>query len=56
MPREKETAGQYSINSSLLIMMQKPDASLVRSYTGWKKMGRYVKWEKKESGSSHRRL
>ncbi len=34
---------QYSINNSLLIMMQKPDASLVQSYTGWKKMGRYVK-------------
>ena len=34
---------QYSINNSLLIMMQKPDASLVQSYTGWKKMGRFVK-------------
>lgn len=34
---------QYSLNNSLLIMMQKPDASLVQSYTGWKKMGRFVK-------------
>lgn len=34
---------QYSINNSLLILMQKPDASLVQSYTGWKKMGRFVK-------------
>ena len=33
----------YSVNNSILIMMQKPDATLVQSYTGWKKMGRFVK-------------
>ena len=33
----------YSVNNSLLIMMQRPDASLVQSYTGWKQMGRFVK-------------
>ena len=33
----------YSVNNSILIMMQKPDAKLVQSYTGWKKMGRFVK-------------
>ena len=33
----------YSMNNSLLILMQKPDASLVQSYNGWKEMGRYVK-------------
>lgn len=34
---------RYSVNNSLLIMMQKPDAQLCQSYTGWKEMGRYVK-------------
>lgn len=34
---------KYSVNNSLLIMMQKPQASLCQSFTGWKKMGRYVK-------------
>ncbi|SCY11096.1 ArdC family protein [Butyrivibrio sp. INlla14] len=34
---------RYSINNNILIMLQKPDASLVQSYTGWKKMGRFVK-------------
>lgn len=34
---------QYSLNNNLLIMLQKPDASLVQSFTGWKKMGRFVK-------------
>ena len=33
----------YSINNNILIMMQKPDATLCQSYTGWKQMGRYVK-------------
>lgn len=33
----------YSVNNNILIMMQKPDATLVQSYTGWKKMGRFVK-------------
>lgn len=34
---------RYSYNNSLLIMLQKPDATLCQSYTGWKKMGRFVK-------------
>ena len=34
---------QYSYNNNLLIMLQKPDATLCQSYTGWKKMGRFVK-------------
>lgn len=33
----------YSLNNTLLIMMQKPDAQLCQSFTGWKEMGRYVK-------------
>ncbi|MBE6005362.1 MAG: hypothetical protein E7232_15030 [Lachnospiraceae bacterium] len=33
----------YSINNNILIMMQKPDATLCQSYTGWKQMGRFVK-------------
>lgn len=37
----------YSYNNSILIMLQKPDATLVQSYTGWKKMGRYVKKNEK---------
>lgn len=41
---------QYSVNNSLLIMMQKPDAQLCQSFTGWKQMGRYVK--KGEKGIS----
>ncbi len=41
---------RYSVNNSILIMMQKPDASLVQSYTGWKDMGRHVK--KGEKGLS----
>lgn len=32
----------YSYNNNLLISMQKPDATLVNSYTGWKKSKRYV--------------
>lgn len=34
---------QYSLNNNLLILMQKPDATLCQSYTGWQKMGRFVK-------------
>lgn len=34
---------RYSVNNSLLIMMQKPDAQLCQSFTGWKQIGRYVK-------------
>ncbi|WP_022770889.1 ArdC-like ssDNA-binding domain-containing protein [Butyrivibrio sp. NC2007] len=33
----------YSVNNCILITMQKPDATLCQSYTGWKNMGRYVK-------------
>lgn len=33
----------YSLNNNLLIMLQRPDASLCQSYTGWKKMGRSVR-------------
>ena len=33
---------KYSLNNSLLIFMQKPDATLVASYTSWKKLNRYV--------------
>ena len=33
----------YSLNNNILIMMQKPDATLCQSYTGWKQMGRFVK-------------
>lgn len=41
---------RYSVNNSILIMMQRPDASLCQSFTGWKEMGRYVK--KGEKGIS----
>lgn len=34
---------RYSVNNSILIMMQRPDVSLCQSFTGWKEMGRYVK-------------
>ena len=34
---------RYSYNNNLLIMLQKPDATLCQSYTGWKEMGRFVK-------------
>lgn len=33
---------EYSVNNTLLIMMQKPDASLVAGYNAWKQMGRQV--------------
>ena len=33
----------YSINNQLLIMMQNPEASICQSFTGWKKMKRFVK-------------
>lgn len=41
---------RYSVNNSLLIMIQKPDAQMCQSFTGWKQMGRYVK--KGEKGIS----
>ena len=34
---------RYSVNNQLLIMMQKPDATMCQSYTGWKDMNRNVK-------------
>lgn len=33
----------YSLNNTILIMLQRPDASLVNSYTGWQKLGRNVR-------------
>lgn len=34
---------RYSVNNSILIMMQRPDAQMCQSFTGWKEMGRFVK-------------
>lgn len=34
---------RYSVNNNLLIMMQKPEAQLCQSFSGWKQMGRNVK-------------
>lgn len=34
---------RYSVNNNILIMMQKPDAQICQSFTGWKEMGRFVK-------------
>ncbi len=34
---------RYSVNNQLLIMMQKPDATLCQSFTEWKDMNRFVK-------------
>jgi len=34
---------RYSVNNQLLIMMQKPDATMCQSFTGWKDMNRAVK-------------
>ncbi len=33
----------YSINNQILIMLQKPDATMVQSFTAWKNVGRNVK-------------
>ena len=33
----------YSMNNTILIMLQKPDASYVAGYKTWESMGRYVK-------------
>ena len=41
---------RYSVNNTMLIMMQRPDAQLCQSFTEWKQMGRYVK--KGEKGIS----
>lgn len=34
---------RYSVNNNILIMMQKPDASLCQGYNAWKRMGRNVR-------------
>lgn len=34
---------RYSINNNILIMLQRPDATLGQSFTGWKEMNRFVK-------------
>lgn len=34
---------KYSFGNTLLILLQKPDASLVAGYKAWEKMGRHVK-------------
>ena len=34
---------RYSVNNNILIMLQKPDAQMCQSFTGWKEMGRFVK-------------
>lgn len=34
---------RYSVNNNILIMMQKPDAQICQSFTGWKDMNRFVK-------------
>ena len=34
---------RYSVNNQILIMLQKPDATMCQSYTGWKEMNRFVK-------------
>lgn len=34
---------RYSINNNILIMLQRPDATLRQSFTGWKEMNRFVK-------------
>ena len=34
---------RHSVNNNILIMMQKPDAQMCQSFTGWKEMGRFVK-------------
>lgn len=34
---------RYSINNNILIMLQRPNATLCQSFTGWKEMNRFVK-------------
>lgn len=34
---------KYSVNNNILIMLQRPEAQMCQSFTGWKAMGRYVK-------------
>lgn len=45
----------YSFNNTLLIAMQRPDATLVTGYRNWQSMGRQVKKGRRESPLSHRR-
>jgi len=33
----------YSVNNQILIMLQNPEATLCNSFSGWKKVGRFVK-------------
>ena len=33
---------RYSVNNQILIMMQKPDATMCQSFSGWKEMNRHV--------------
>ena len=45
----------YSFNNTLLITMQKPEATLVAGYQAWqKKFNRHVRRGEKESRLSHR--
>ena len=34
---------RYSVNNQILIMLQKPDATMCQSFSGWKEMNRFVK-------------
>ena len=34
---------RYSVNNQILIMLQRPDATMCQSFTGWKDMNRFVK-------------
>ena len=38
---------RYSVNNQILIMMQKPEATMCQSFTGWKEMNRHVLKEEK---------
>ena len=34
---------RYSVNNQILIMLQRPDATMCQSFSGWKEMNRFVK-------------
>ena len=34
---------RYSVNNQILIMLQRPDATMCQSFTGWKDMNRFVR-------------
>jgi len=34
---------RYSVNNQILIMLQRPNATMCQSFTGWKNMNRYVR-------------